>query len=244
MRKHILYFVLVFCFVLGFAPATAHAEEVEKTYTYLNGTPGTNDNEGPDKLFDGESDTKWCVTDFENAYIIFSTKTPVNVNGYAITTGGDSNTNRGRNPRDWTLYGCNDYNQETGSGSWYEIHNVINDTVLEDTSATPYNFAFDGNDKLYQYYKLEITALQGSDVMQMSEFELTCCEHKWNALKTTYRTCTTAGYIERTCSKCNGTKITDMQNPYGHNFSGENGKCTRCDKTREELYSFDIEACK
>lgn len=29
MRKHILYFVLIFCFVLGFAPATAHAEETE-----------------------------------------------------------------------------------------------------------------------------------------------------------------------------------------------------------------------
>ena len=244
MRKHVLFLLLVFCFVLGFAPATAHAEEGEKlggSYNYIIGTTeGTSSTEVPNCLIDGETDTKWCVTNFENAFIIFETKSAVTVNGYVITTGGDNSGNPGRNPKSWTLYGCNDYNPETSIGNWKEIHEVTNDTVLEDENYTDYYFDFEGNSQAYKYYKLEITAIQGGNVMQMSEFELTYCEkHNWKLSKKINRGCSTEGYTEKKCSVCGHTKITERQSPLGHNFD-ENGKCIRCEKTRKELYTFDI----
>ena len=68
MRKHILYLVLVFCFVLGFASVTVHAAKVETSYTCLKGTNDTSSlAEGPEMIFDGKYDTKWCVPNFENA---------------------------------------------------------------------------------------------------------------------------------------------------------------------------------
>lgn len=242
MRKHILYLVLVFCFVLGFASVTVHAAKVETSYTCLKGTNDTSSlAEGPEMIFDGKYDTKWCVPNFENAYIIFSTQSPVKVDGYAITTGSDSGAYKGRNPRDWKLYGCNEFDGNRYSKKWVEIHTVTNDVVLEDTNEQTYNFVFDGKEVPYRYYKLEITALQGSDVMQMSEFELTYCQHQWDeeTSTTTPRTCTTAGYTETTCVKCNHKRITEKLIPYGHDFS-ENGECTRCYQTREKLYTFDV----
>lgn len=177
------------------------------TFEATAGTKGASESENYDKLIDGKyssdesSDwSKWCVTNFktattsevgsitDGAYIIFAASEPIFVKGYSIVTGNDNaNTGcGGRNPKTWTLYGCNDVtaNSKTGrnSASWVEIKSVTDDTDLEDKNYTKYDYVLsDPTSTNYQYFKLEITATKGSNIMQMSEFILdySTCNHSW-----------------------------------------------------------------
>ena len=90
MKKRILSIVLALCMVLTLMPQMAFAAGAGNPYTLKEGTAGVSDSEGPTRLLDGNTGTKWCVTDFESAYIIFSTGSQVNVSGYSITTGNDN----------------------------------------------------------------------------------------------------------------------------------------------------------
>ena len=199
-KRKLLSIVLSLCMVLALMPQMVFADGAGNPYTLKEGTAGAGENEDPGSLIDGDAGTKWCVTGFESAYIIFSTDSPVNVSGYSITTGNDNAENHGRNPKNWTLYGCNEENPGRYSESWTAIHSVTNDIVLQDVNNTTYNFAFDNNETEYQYYKLEITAIRGGDVMQMSEFALVSCNHSWSEPVTTAPTCTTAGNTTKTCT--------------------------------------------
>lgn len=234
MRKHILNFVFILCLVLGIVPATAFAGETG--YVAMEGTEG-NSGEEYTNLVDGDINSKWCVTSFSKAYVIFKAPKSTSVSGYSITTGNDNKDNPGRNPKSWTLYGCNEYSET--SSQWDIIHSVKNDTVLQDVNNTTYDFIFEKTAKSYQYFKLEISAIQSGDVMQMSEFALTDCDHKWNDPETTPSTCSTSGYTRTQCNTCKHTMIERIA-PLGHDFSDEGGKCSRCHKTRSQLYTFDI----
>lgn len=181
MKKQILSIILAVCMVIALVPQAAFAAEAGRTYTALAGTGEKDSNEGYVKLLDGRTDTKWCVTSFSDAYIIFKTSTAVKASGYTITTADDNEKFPGRNPKNWILYGCNDYNASSDSGSWKLIHNVSNDTVLQDKNKTEYHFVFEKTNTAYQYYKLQITEIQSGSVMQMSEFALTDCDHIWES---------------------------------------------------------------
>ena len=197
--------------MLAFMPQMAFADgEPANPYTYKEGTAGAGESEGPASLIDGKTGTKWCVTSFSSAYIIFETSSAVNVSGYSITTGNDNAENKGRNPKNWKLYGCNDYTG-SGTGTWEKIHSVTNDTVLQDENNTTYNFVFDKTETTYQFYKLEITETKGADVMQMSEFALTSCDHNWGDSIVKAPTCTSSGYTKKVCSICNVTGYSDYR---------------------------------
>ncbi|MCI7181548.1 MAG: hypothetical protein MSA26_13480 [Lachnospiraceae bacterium] len=232
MKKRILSIVFAICLVLSCVPITVFAAGAGNPYIYKEGTAGAAESESPASLIDGNTGTKWCVTGFSSAYIIFETSSAVNVSGYSITTGNDNAENKGRNPKNWKLYGCNDYTG-SGTGTWEEIHSVTNDIVLKDENNTTYNFAFDKTETAYQYYMLKITAVQSGDVMQMSEFELTSCDHNWGEPVTTSPTCTSAGYTTRNCSVCDGIDYVYLK-PVDHDFT-ESGACIYCHYTKEAL---------
>ena len=223
-------------------------------FTATAGTDGVSESEDYAMLLDkkyssiDENDySKWCVVPYrENTYIIFAASDPINVKGYTIVTGDDNEEYGGRNPKNWTLYGCNDpeANSESGrySGSWHIIHSVSDDTVLQDKNCTPYKFTLDApTEKKYQYFMLEITDIkdQGAGVMQMSEFILdySTCEHNWVKTETTIPpTCTEGGYDVYQCTICqetnnvaNGTPVTE------HTF--ENGKCTVCGSRKQAQFT-------
>ena len=93
------------------------------TFTALDGTASTNTTENYDKLIDGNKMSgKWCVTSFSShsngVYIVFKASERIFVDGYTITTGDDNSEWTGRNPKNWTLQGCNNYNEETKEGTW------------------------------------------------------------------------------------------------------------------------------
>ena len=179
------------------------------------------DDEGFDKLFDGNKTTK-LRTDFyyyDKVYVIFeASKAGIPV-GYTITTGNDNEKNNGRNPKSWNLYG----NNEGKDGTWTLIQSVTDDQVLEDKYCTSYDFTCNNSKRSYKYYKWEITATKGSYILQAAEFELklnTCTHQKEDgtsalSLKsTTPATCIKYGYKTYECSICN-SEIEEVEQVYG-----------------------------
>ena len=181
------------------------------TFTALAGNPQGFTNETYAKLFDGKKTednfSKWCCKFSGSANVIFeASKAGVPV-GYAITTGNDNFTSKGRNPMSWKLYG----NNVGKDGEWTLIQEVNNDTKLQDVNYTSYDFTCGGG-KSYKYFKWEISAIHSGDVLQVGEFELKLqtCTHTnadgssalGNAIKTVETTCTEHGYTTYKCSIC------------------------------------------
>lgn len=223
---------------LDWGLTTSAEGEESVTFTAIAGTAGASDNESYASLIDGkctESDfSKWCITGFtsvadggDGAYIIFSASEPISVTGYSIVTGNDNAEWIDRNPKSWTLYGGNG----SVSDSWVVIDSIENDTNLEDKNYASYPYDVNSaTTTWYQYFKLEIIATQGADVMQMSEFILNydTCDHNWEDTGTTIEpTCTEGGYDIYECAKCHWQKkVPDGTLASDHNFV--DGVCTRC----------------
>ena len=182
------------------------------TFTALAGNPQGFTNETYAKLFDGKKTednfSKWCCKFSGSANVIFeASKAGVPV-GYAITTGNDNFTSKGRNPMSWKLYG----NNVGKDGEWTLIQEVNNDTKLQDVNCTSYDFTCEKGKTSYQYFKWEISAIQSGDVLQVGEFELKLqtCTHTnadgssalGNAIKTVETSCTEHGYTTYKCSIC------------------------------------------
>ncbi len=183
------------------------------TFSALAGSPeGMSEAENFKKLFDGKktegTSSKWCCYFHGSANVIFkASKAGVPV-GYTITTGNDNETWGGRNPKSWKLYGNN-----TGSDdAWELIDEVSEDKVLKDKNYASYEFTCKCSTS-YQYFKWEISAIHGGDILQVGEFELklqTCLHKKAdgsNALgeviENVEPTCTEHGYTTHKCSICN-----------------------------------------
>lgn len=103
MKKRILSILLCCVMLAGLMPTAVMAAETGYTYTKLVGPIGVSDNEGADKLVDGDIETKWCV-DINAGYgkpdIFFKVNgNPIKITGYFITTGNDNESYPGRNPQ-------------------------------------------------------------------------------------------------------------------------------------------------
>ena len=135
-------------------------------YTVTAGSGGFNDNESHIKLVDGDLDTKWC-TEGSGWYIEFNTASPIKVDGYMLRTGGDTDTNPGRNPKSWVLQG----KLNEGDATWTTIDSKTGNTEMGAYSGKEYDFTAT-NPGTYQYFRLDITANQGDGYMQLSEMKL------------------------------------------------------------------------
>ena len=202
--------------MLLFVPTRMVAQtdyDTSVTFSALAGSPeGMSEAENFKKLFDGKktegNSSKWCCDFYDSANVIFkASKAGVPV-GYTITTGNDNETWGGRNPKSWKLYGNN-----TGSNdAWELIDEVSEDKVLKDKNYTSYDFPCKCSTS-YQYFKWEISAIHGGDILQVGEFELKLqtCSHKnadgsdalGEVMETVEPTCTEHGYTTHECSLCN-----------------------------------------
>lgn len=142
-------------------------------YTYDDGTASSNDS--PSKLVDGKKNypyeyTKWCTNTGDKVdgiwYCEFHTESPVQVNGYTITTGDDNSTWNNRNPKDWVLKAKAD-----AGDSWTTIATVTNDATLKDENCKSFDFNVDVHG-IYKYFRFEVSETRGADVMQIEELEL------------------------------------------------------------------------
>ena len=143
MKKRICSILLAVCLVVTMFPITVLSLEEDGEgsavqYTVLAGSGGFS-GESHGNLFDGNNATKWCVTMSGTRYVIFKTDSPVFVSGYDITTANDNASNFGRNPKTWTLYGCNDYmegDSDTGEETTSSSREETTSTSGEDITST------------------------------------------------------------------------------------------------------------
>lgn len=133
----------------------------------------SNVNERSANLFDGDSNTKWCVgLQNGSVSVAFDTGSKRVVKGYSMTTANDADRFPGRNPKTWTLYGSNDAGAvNSGGGAWYIVDSKTNNIDLPAESKKTTTFAIE-NTTAYRYYKLVISALRSGTTFQLADFSL------------------------------------------------------------------------
>lgn len=131
--------------------------------------PGTEDAE---KLFDGDTKTKWCTTQLQYVdsltFEFYSSK-PITPVGYIFTTGNDNSQFPGRNPTNWTIWGK--LNQDD---DWTVLVSEKDNKTLKDVNFTDFSFTIDNN-KQYKYFRMSLSGAIKSErnyakAIQLSEF--------------------------------------------------------------------------
>ena len=135
--------------------------------TFDSGTGGYN-NQGPEKLFDGLDDTKWCTAFNANGwYVEFHTDVPIKPTAYSMTTGGDTKRYPGRNPYSWQLLG-----RRNTEDAWTSLTVESNNDHLPPENCVEVFFPLN-TEGGYRYYRLEVTAgAQNGSTLQLAEFKL------------------------------------------------------------------------
>lgn len=133
-------------------------------YTVTSGSGGY-DGDDHENLVDGDLNTKWCANNGP-WYIEFCTASPVNVDKYMFRTANDTEKYPGRNPTSWVLKG-----KETSNGNWTTIDEKSGYGEMPATNFTERDFEAT-TPGTYQYFRLDISACQGGDFMQLSEMKL------------------------------------------------------------------------
>ena len=141
------------------------------TYTFVEGSSGLKDDEGPAKVFDGLGSTKICSnTGTSDRYLIFKTNQPTKVAGYTFITGNDATD---RDPRSWTLYGMSSESDPSRSDEgWVKIDNKSDITMTSARKAHQHYTVNSPSNTEYNYFKLEVGET-GGGLWQFQEFFLT-----------------------------------------------------------------------
>ena len=148
--------------------ATKSNSPVTCTYTATNGT-GTGDG-GYAKLVDGNTDTKWCTNGPWTCE--FNTSDPVDVTGYTLTTGGDTETYKDRNPLKWTLEAKVKESDEWTVIDSRDVTTNSGDALPETNTAESQVYAIASDlQGVYQYFRFTVTQAGGT-LMQLSELTL------------------------------------------------------------------------
>lgn len=116
-------------------------------------------------LFDGDTATKYCCP--LPPTITFKLTEPKKLTAYAHATAND-NSQYGRAPEEWTLYGSTD------GQNWVVLDYVQEASqIIERVDFTYYAFNIDADKQgEYQYYKFEVLEAEGGTTFQMSELQL------------------------------------------------------------------------
>ncbi|BCY10754.1 hypothetical protein L3i22_058420 [Actinoplanes sp. L3-i22] len=115
--------------------------------------------EGKAKAFDGDRGTKW-LTFATTGWVQAQLAQPQTVTTYALTSGNDE---PGRDPKDWRLLGSDD------GATWDVVDARTGQAFAQRGQTVEYTVAAP---KPYRYYRLDVTANGGEDIVQLGELEL------------------------------------------------------------------------
>lgn len=136
--------------------------------------------EGFEKMFDLNWQTKWCVENrsgsWQPIWVDFKSNVPFIPISYMLTTGDDTDTFKNRNPKAWKIYGKAKKNDE-----WTTLVEVTDGAAAG--LGTEYNqdyfFEIYGPIKMFQYFRFEVDEVCGADgwnpnyyVFQLAEFAI------------------------------------------------------------------------
>ena len=151
-------------------------------YAGFTATAGSGgfDNEGSANLVDNKfissNWTKWCTNDGHKSvptgesescwWIDFEASAALYPTGYILTTGNDTGSEHGRNPKNWVLKA-----KLNAGDAWTTIATVTNDVTMKNKSFKDYKFFVDQSGS-YKYFRFEVFANQGASVMQLCQLRL------------------------------------------------------------------------
>ncbi|MGZ3839192.1 MAG: BT_3987 domain-containing protein [Flavisolibacter sp.] len=122
---------------------------------------GPDAGEGSKKLVDGDNNTKFLIGGYSsNFWVQLQFPSPQVVGAYTITSGNDAPE---RDPKDWQLVGSNDGN------TWTVLDNRVGEVFPNRNQVRRFEF---NNSTAYNYYRMNITADGGSNLLQISEWRL------------------------------------------------------------------------
>lgn len=145
-------------------------------YSGYTATAGTG---GYQNLMDGSLSTKWNVGTSDRAngawYVEFNTPEAICPIGYRLVTGDNTSSSSYLNPMFWKLKA-----KQYAGDDWTTIATVKDDNRLGAMNKQAYNYSLDvvGNDKTYQFYRLEISGAHKQNAnnwdtgMQLQDFYL------------------------------------------------------------------------
>ena len=110
--------------------------------------------------------TYWMTEDengFETKFIEFYAANPIVLKGYRLRTACNTEKYDNRRPKSWTLKG-----KKHANDTWTDLAIVTGDTHLPAGKEEFHNYWLTDNTKPYQYFRFEITAIQGSEEIQVS----------------------------------------------------------------------------
>ena len=124
---------------------------------------GVSEREGAKELLDGDPSTKFCLQHTHTVHVTFRTTQPVSVQGFSVTTGGDTDVFPERNPQTFALYGSQD-------GSSWELISLVGygHDLLGAESEMEYAFPSQ-NTKEFRYFRF---GFNNNQLMQLSEVTL------------------------------------------------------------------------
>ncbi len=123
------------------------------------------------KLFDKNKSTKWCVDNstgsWETIWVDFKSSLPFRPTSYTMTTGNDTQSWYGRNPKKWKIYAKANEND-----SWTTIVNVTNgeNEGLGTANTTDCSFDINGANTKYQYFRFEVSEVCGRGGWQNNHY--------------------------------------------------------------------------
>ncbi|MCL2152860.1 MAG: discoidin domain-containing protein [Oscillospiraceae bacterium] len=130
----------------------------------LSGSGNNPAGEEVDKAFDNRQNTKW-LTRSNTGWLQVQFPKRYYITKYSIVSGGSALSDR-RIPKDWILWASND------GVDWDKLDEQTDQEFSAQYLKRIYNIDLD-KARAYQYYKLEITANNGSvDIVELAEWEL------------------------------------------------------------------------
>lgn len=122
--------------------------------------PGVNGGEAVDKLFDKAASSKYCFSFYGESWVDYQAAEGMKANLYSLTSGND---NPDRDPQSWKVLGSHD-------GSHWVVLDERTHELFYDRHTTQF-YSFD-NSEPYAYYRLQLDENKGSELCQISEFQL------------------------------------------------------------------------
>ena len=127
----------------------------------VTGNTNNNSDEAPAKLFDNDTNTKWCYVsghrqyytpEWQNLNIYFHTSGSIVLKGYKIARAADATSYSNRNPKSWKIYGGN---SAGANASW----TLIDERTNVNINSLWTDFTVTSNTTAYQYYRFEVTSV-------------------------------------------------------------------------------------
>ena len=111
--------------------------------------------------------TYWMTEDeapFTPKFIEFHAANPIVPKGYRLRTACNTKDHPNRRPKSWKLMG----KKHADDAEWTELASMSGDTHLPADKEKSYDYWLTSNTNPYQYFRFEVTAIQGSEKIEVS----------------------------------------------------------------------------